>query len=181
MKRSIITIATLHILTFNLFCQCNPDAKNLIHNASFEDGNNSKPQNFAQFEYVDVWEQDMATRTDDDNTYYLHSPDWFKDSHGFYNLEENLGNNSFDYIHPHSGQCYMGMGFAELIEQKFFNANKIVENSVYKVSFYVEPLRQGLDYFTNYIFNSVYVRVYLAKEKIHYKYNALDKRCQDVS
>lgn len=42
-----------------IMAQCDPWKRNLIHNPGFEDGDNSKPVSFAQFEYVDVWEQDM--------------------------------------------------------------------------------------------------------------------------
>ena len=62
------------ILLFFLFCfaiesnvysQCDAWKRNLIHNAGFEDGDVNepdKPDGYAQFEYVDVWEQDMEEK-----------------------------------------------------------------------------------------------------------------------
>jgi hypothetical protein len=87
MRYIIFTLISL-IYFCKSFSQCNPEDRELIHNAGFEDGDNSYPTDIHQFEYVSVWEQDMAKRTFEGETYYYHSPEWFKCQNLRYPLTE---------------------------------------------------------------------------------------------
>jgi hypothetical protein len=177
--KSVILIIISFFIYCTSFSQCNPQDKELIHNAGFEDGDNAYPTNYAQFKKIDVWEDDE----DFDGSYLKHSPDWFRDAYGFYYLSENNGN-SVIYVNSYVGQCYVGMNFAELIEQKFFDHNKLTEGLNSMVTFYIRPIRviPGMDdYFPHMLFDGAILRVYLANHKIKYMHSSNNDECDDVS
>lgn len=134
-------------------------------------------------EGLSVWESDMRTVTKiitapaelpEKIQFKLHSPDWYmvNDYGGF--EKHRLTEGGVDIV-PHSGLGYIGMGPGELVQQKFFDANKFEEGETYTLRFYVRsidgPTRDwstGLD-----------LNVYLRKNDMEYSLgaNQFDNRC----
>ncbi|MEM6717744.1 MAG: T9SS type A sorting domain-containing protein [Bacteroidota bacterium] len=138
---------------------------------------------FGMQEGLSVWESDMKTVTkivtapslpSEKRQFLLHSPDWYmvNSDGGFDKIR--LTESGSD-IMPHAGLGYIGMGPGELIQQKFFDANKFEEGETYRLQFYVrtydDPTRDwstGLD-----------LNVYLRKSKMKYSLgaNQFNNRC----
>ncbi len=115
-------------LPVSLIAQIN----NLIHNAGFEDGD-ADPHCYGDHfdEYLHVWESryDHCNGEPDDQGCYeikTHSPDWYKSP-------------SFGHcgVYARGGSHYVGMADYELIEQKFFEYNRLEEDVNYLLRMYV--------------------------------------------
>lgn len=115
MKNIIILIILCSFCSVNIFSQCNPEDKELIHNAGFEYGDPAFPTDVRQFQpYIEVWEDDQSC------TGGYHSPDWFKNAYPEMNpLRETVyPSGATIYVEGHSGNCFAGMGAAETISDK---------------------------------------------------------------
>ncbi len=151
---------------------------NLIHNAGFEDGDGS-PQCFGDdFDKIHVWESrynfcDCGKDSDPITGNYCykkhyHSPDWFE-------YPQLTGHGSS----PFQGTHYIGMGEFELVQQQFFNNNKLEEGMPYIFSMYIYNHSHSL-YGAPTFPSSSEIKVYLAKNKIQYKQencNVTDNDC----
>ncbi len=140
---------------------------NLIHNAGFEDGDGS-PQCFGDdFDKIHVWESrfnfcDCGKASDPITGNYCykkhyHSPDLFE-------YPQLTGHGSS----PFQGTHYIGMSEFELVQQQFFNNNKLEEGMPYIFSMYIYNHSHSLYGATTFPSSSE-IKVYLAKNKIQYK------------
>ncbi len=139
--------------------------------------------NHGNQEGLSVWESDMRTVTKiitapaelpEKIQFKLHSPDWYMVNQFDGNDKIRLTESGEDIL-PHAGLGYIGMGPGELIQQKFFDANKFEEGETYTLRFYIRsvdgPTRDwstGLD-----------LNVYLRKNDMNYSLgaNQFDNRC----
>ncbi|MBW8049108.1 MAG: T9SS type A sorting domain-containing protein [Cytophagales bacterium] len=180
-KSRILLQYILIIFIFNIDIY----SQNLIHNAGFED-NTSNPDSDSQVDRLEVWTDDLAKRpTFGPTTHWLHSPDYYKMSH--YGLRESIGIGGASInVTPHSGSGFIGMGSAELIEQKFFVNNELKEGTDYTLSMFIRIFDGTICCFGISAFDSDWDRVvgsldfYLSKGKIKYKNNKIsDFTCDD--
>lgn len=156
---------------------------NIIKNHSFEDGiDNSKPDNIAQAGFLQFWSDNLTTKSESNMIYYLHSPEWFKDSYGYINMVEYNQAHQPIHINANSGVGYIGMGFGELIQQKLSNNLKFNEGITYYLSLYIRPIVYPVYSYYGYFgysswSNYVNLKVYAAKKEIQYKNNKTDDLC----
>jgi flagellar hook assembly protein FlgD len=108
--------------------------------------------NWGHQDGLSVWEDDIKVITTvleepgqlpEKVDLLLHSPDWFMTNtynYNSYNWKKlRIIENQVDIV-PHSGLGYLGMGPGELVQQKFFNANKFEEGKQYTLNFYIRPI-----------------------------------------
>lgn len=179
MKNLKITLVAIFFYLFNffnVFSQCDVWKRDLIHNAGFEDIHfPCNPNIIKAYEYLEVWECDAniddckENETGNDATLYLHSPDWFNiNSNPLKEFVISASANYYIDILPNSGNSFVGMGSWEIVQQRFFNTNPI-STGQYVLTFNIRLLKrtdQGFAGNSNY--NNVYVKVFLAKNKIEY-------------
>ncbi|QHI35902.1 hypothetical protein IMCC3317_12500 [Kordia antarctica] len=140
--------------------------------------------NFGNQEGLSVWESDMRTVTKIitapgelpvKSQFLLHSPDWFMvNTHSGTNKLRAYDEDG-SVVMPYSGLGYMGMAPGELVQQKFFNANKFEEGETYTLRFYIRSINNASrDWSTGLDLN-----VYLRKNDMEYSLgaNQFDNRC----
>ncbi len=139
--------------------------------------------NHGNQEGLSVWESDMKTVTKvitapaespEKIQFKLHSPDWYMVNKydGYEKLRLSEGGTD---IVPHAGLGYIGMGPGELIQQKFFDANKFEEGETYTLQFYIRSINDpSHDWSTGLDLN-----VYFRKNNMKYSIgaNQFNNRC----
>jgi hypothetical protein len=118
----------------------------------------------------------------------LHSPEWFM-TNTYASLKKIRVVEDNVNIVPHSGIGYLGMGPGELVQQKFFNANKFKEGEKYTLNFYIRPIKDQNSYadsdkigaqgYGGDWSDGLDLKVYLRKNKMKYSSAANNKnnRC----
>jgi hypothetical protein len=149
-------------------------AQNLIKNGSFEimkSGTSSSiPDDPAQFEYVEDWDQDMKAPIL--RPVKLHSPDYFSETPPLF----------YCYSNAHSGDKYIGMGRGEMIEQDFEGSDGFVfkVGQPYRVKLWVKMSR-GMLHEKDWD-NAATLSIMLRKDKLFYTPNAnlLSNQCSNA-
>lgn len=155
-----LNFLSLFFVNFLFFTNKMIAQNNLIHNGSFEDkdeGFESSPCKISQLSNAQVWEDDHkffydgiqletylnCTNSDAVPCKWYHTPDWIHNSDlsatsNFCHAIERIGPAQIKQaINAHSGEHFVGMYPAELIEQQFFNSNPIVAGKRYTFSMYI--------------------------------------------
>lgn len=159
MKKCLLIITVLSIVTISY------SQTNYIHNGGFEVKRSGKgyptppsgsDYSYAQSDNLAHWESRTSNKTSNIEYEYLHSPDWVHaDGSG---IQSTQGHPPAKY-----GKGLLGMSNYELIQQKFKN-NEMVGGRAYEFSLYIRIAGVGLFSFANSS-----LRIYLAKDKLHYK------------
>lgn len=156
---------TLFIFSFLLSLNSSFSQTNFIYNGGFEDKGTGKnyptpvppgDYSYAQSDNLDHWESRTSNKTANIQYEYLHSPDW---------LHTDGSGTQSNYGHPPAkyGKGLLGITNYELIQQKFKN-NEMIGGRAYEVSLDIRIAGGGLLPFANSS-----VRIFLAKNKLHYK------------
>lgn len=116
----------------------------------------------------------------------LHSPDWFLVAPSFLYLQEPtpFPGGPLQTVNANSGSGYIGMGPAELIQQKFDNDNKFIEGKEYTLSLYIRTTgKYGAGSNADWISpNNCNLKVYLRKNDAAYSSAAqkVQNRCTET-
>lgn len=168
--KNIILLFAFSLKIMFVYSQCNDWTMNLVHNASFEDGDDSYLSSnpciygsaYICDQYLDVWESRYRHTSDIDDygcyTWDWHSPDWFKVGV----FQQPITTTAAD------GQLYIGMSDYELIQQQFFTNNKFDEGEHYILTAYIYLTLHNSDGTDNDYSKSI-LRFYAAKSKVEYK------------
>lgn len=192
MKKYILLLLAISLNSLSFLGQ------NIINNSSFEDKDGSEPSwvpsIHSSVEKMEVWEDDKFIAYDPvfvgEPCNYMHSPDWYKYGTDHIWLQEILPTSTTFTPTPvlaNSGEGYIGMSNAELIEQEFFSSNKIKKGKNYTMSMYIRTFPQGTFSTTGGVYSwgqtwpsdgIVHLKIFLATQKIKYSTNYIN--CDNI-
>jgi hypothetical protein len=153
--------------------------ENLIRNEGFEyktnDASSYEPNALSQLKFTSYWKEEIY---DAGSSGQNHSPDFFSNLTSFLGFDALTGN----IVFPHSGNNYIGMSQAELIQQEFSEVAELIEGKKYTISFYMQPLKnsQAGGNWSSYTLLSIMLRKKKMKYENHTNEN-YNEWCTDLA